>query len=308
MTRVSYQGTHGAFSHQACQKYFNEKETHFRGCQTFNDVLDLVKSGDCDYAVIPVDNSSAGRIAEVYNILPYSDLFIVGECFLPIHFCLLMPTKAVRGKPDENLSKEELMEWKNREPNEAEVTDAINRITDIYTHHQGVILCEKFMKKTLHKVRIHETWDTAGAARDLAIDFDTHSASLAPKTAVRYDMTVLLDKVEDDKNSTSRFLILASKPLKAQDVTENPVTSLMFQTKNEAGALFAALEVFKRHNINITKLETYMIGANHSSPHFYVDLEINQEDEAGKKALSELVNVTLNVKVLGTYSRAKGLA
>lgn len=301
MTRVSYQGTHGSFSHQAGQQYF--ASAYFRGCQTFTDAIELVKNGDCDYAMIPVDNSTAGRISEVYNLLPNAGLLIVGECFIPIHFCLMMPAKAVKGSPSENMSKEELIIWKNREPNTEEIEQAVNRITDLYTHHQGLILCEDFIKQTFKQIKVHETWDTAGAARDLALNYDPNSAALAPLAATRYDMTVLKAKVEDDQNSTTRFLVLAKKPLAEQELKEDLVTSLMFQTKNQAGALFAALEVFKRFNLNITKLETYMMGVNHSQPHFYLDLERKHRDNLNQ-VLSELKTVTLNVKMLGTYNKA----
>ena len=107
--KVTYQGIIGCFSHKVCEKVF--PDAVHRGCLSFGDAMQSVLSGEADIAVIPVENSTAGRVMEVYNLLPEIDLSIVGEYFLPIHHCLMMPTKFVRGLPPQNLTEEELLEW-----------------------------------------------------------------------------------------------------------------------------------------------------------------------------------------------------
>lgn len=263
--------------------------------------MQSVLNDEADIAVIPVENSVAGRVMEVYNMLPAIGLSIIGEYFMPIHHCLMMPTRFVRGLPPQNLNEEELLEWKRRAPSEKELNEALSRICEVRSHTQGLAQCQQYLKKYLPNARLRETWDTADAARDLAQKPLAGVAVLAPKEAVRYGMTLLAENVEDTTNNTTRFLFLRKKPLTAEDVPGDALTTLVFQTKNEAGALVEVLDVFRKNGINMTKLETYMTGSHHEQPVFYVDLEMNRFNEKGKKTLKEVYDVSKDVQVLGTY-------
>ena len=297
--KVTYQGIIGCFSHTVCEKVF--PDAVHRGCLSFGDAMQSVLSGEADIAVIPVENSTAGRVMEVYNLLPEIDLSIVGDYFLPIHHCLMMPTKFVRGLPPQNLTEEELLEWKRRKPSSDELKTAASRISEVRSHTQGLAQCQKFLLSQLPNARQRETWDTAGAARDLAQNPIAGVAVLAPKEAVRYGMTIVAENVEDVAGNTTRFLFLRKKALEKDEIKNKALTTLVFQTKHVAGALVEALKVFQKYNLNMTKLETYMTGEHHAEPVFYVDLEMNRFDETGSAALEELKSVSTDVQVLGTY-------
>lgn len=299
MSKVSYQGVIGCFSSMVCEQCFPDADA--RGSLSFGDAMQAVLNAEADIAVIPVENSTAGRVMEVYNILPESGLSIVGEYFLPIHHCLMMPTRFVRGLPPQNLTEEQLLEWKRRAPDREILDRAVSRISEVRSHTQGLAQCRNFLMKNLPNARLRETWDTAGAARDLAQDPVPNVAVLAPAGAVRYGMTVLKENVEDDSSNTTRFLFLRKTPLSASEIKSPSITTLVFKTKHVAGALVEALKVFQKYDLNMTKLETYMTGSHHSQPVFYVDAAMNQFDETGRKALEELRAVSAGVQVLGTY-------
>ncbi len=297
--KVTYQGVIGCFSSITCEEVF--PTAIHRSCVSFGDAMQSVCLGDADLAVLPVENSTAGRVTEVYGLLPESSLSIIGEYFLPIHHCLMMPTKFVRGLPPQNVSEDELLEWKRSKPTQAEIEKAFNSISEVRSHPQGLSQCKDFLRSNLPNARQRESWDTAGAARDLAQEMTPNIAVIAPIAAVRYGMTILRENIEDDKGNTTRFLFLRSTPLAKEEITLPCLTTLVFTTKHEAGALVKALEIFQENQINMTKLETYMTGIHHSEPVFYVDVAMNQFDEIGKKTLSELKEKTMSLEILGTY-------
>ncbi len=299
MTKVTYQGVIGCFSSMTCEHCF--PDAIHRSCLSFGDAMQSVLNDEADIAVIPVENSTAGRVTEVYGILPESSLSIIGEYFLPIHHCLMMPTKFVRGMPPQNVTEEELLQWKRSSPTEKEINRAITYISEVRSHPQGLAQCQKFLLHHLPNARLRESWDTAGAARDLAQEMTPNVAVIAPAGAARYGMTILKENIEDDTCNTTRFLFLRKTPLSAGEIHGHPLTTLVFRTRHVAGALVEALKVFQAHNINMTKLETYMTGVHHSEPVFYVDLAMNQFDPVGMKTLDELKKATLSVQVLGTY-------
>ncbi len=303
MAVITFQGAVGAFSYIACKELFPEDSP--RGCQSFGDAMELVKSGEADYAIIPVDNSYAGRVMEVYNILPASGLYIVGEYFMPIHHCLLMPTKAVKGTPPEDASMEELIKWKDRAPTQEEIENAMSRIKEIRSHPQGLAQCQKFVRKNLSYARQKEAWDTAGAARDIIQLKARDIAAIGPSGATRYSMTILRENIEDDMFNTTRFLVLSQTPLKPEYIEEEAISTFVFQTLNVPGSLVNVLNIFKKYDVNLSKLETYMMGERHSQPHFYVDVEINPTTEVGQAVYNELKEQTLEVHCLGTYPKSK---
>ena len=298
--KVTYQGVIGCFSSMVCERCF--PDAVHRSCITFGEAMRAVSSGEADLAVIPVENSTAGRVTEVYGILPEAGLSIVGETFLPIHYTLMMPTKLVRGLPPQNLSDEGLLEWKRSRPTQEELDQAVSRIAEVRSHPQGLAQCRKFIERVLPNARRRDAWDTAGAARDLALEPVQNVAVLAPAGALRYGMTGLMENVEDMAGNTTRFLFLRKTPTAPDEIkSASVITTLVFKTKHTAGALVGALDVFRRHNLNMTKLETYMTGVHHSEPVFYVDIAVNLFDETGKKAMEELKEATLFVQSLGTY-------
>lgn len=299
--KVTYQGVIGCFSSMVCERCF--PDAVHRSCLTFGDAMQSVVNGEADVAVIPVENSTAGRVTEVYGILPESSLFITGEAFLPVHYCLMVPTKFVRGLPPQNLSDDELLAWKRSAPTADELKAAVSRIAEVRSHPQGLAQCQKFLQRVLPNARLRDAWDTAGAARDLAQEMTPNVAVLAPAGALtRYKMTALMENVEDQSGNTTRFLFLKKTPLKPEELHKKSlITSLFFRTKHQAGALVEALKVFQKHNVNMTKLETYMTGIHHSEPVFYVDVAMSQFDENGRKTMEELKAVTLGVQSLGTY-------
>ncbi|MCQ2914173.1 MAG: prephenate dehydratase [Alphaproteobacteria bacterium] len=298
--RITYQGIIGCFSSMVCEKYF-PNDVH-RSCLSFSDAINAVCNDEADVAVIPVENSTAGRVAEVYGILPEANLSIIGEAFLPIHHCLMMPTKFVKGIPPQNLTEEELLEWKKTPLTDIEISKFANHIIEVRSHPQGLLQCNKFLEKELPNARKKEWWDTAGSARDLAREMTPNVAVIAPKGAERYNMTILKENIEDLKNNTTRFLFLRKTALNPEELSNKPlITTLLFRTMHKAGALVEALQIFKKYNINMTKLETYMTGTYHSEPVFYVDVAMNQFDEKGRAILSELKEKTLECQILGTY-------
>ena len=213
MTKVTYQGVIGCFSHAVCERVF--PQAIHRGCLSFGDAMRSVSAGEADIAVIPVENSVAGRVMEVYNMLPDIDLFIIGEYFMTTHHCLMMPTKFVRGLPPQNLNEDELLEWKRRKPSQDELKDALSRILEVRSHSHGLAQCQKYLIKNLPNARLREVCDTAGAARDLAQKTVPGVAVLAPREAVRYGMTILAENVEDTRNNTTRFLFLRKSGMNA---------------------------------------------------------------------------------------------
>ncbi|MCQ2965251.1 MAG: prephenate dehydratase [Alphaproteobacteria bacterium] len=299
--RITYQGVKGCFSSMVCDQYFPD-DIH-RSCLTFSDAMGAVCNDEADIAVIPVENSTAGRVAEVYKLLPESGLSIIGEAFLQIHHCLMMPSKFVKGVPPQNLSEDDLLKWKASEPTQEELDKILHSISEVRTHPQGLLQCQKFLSKELPNARMREAWDTAGAARDLARELVNNVAVIAPKGAMQYGMTILRENIEDLSGNTTRFLFFRRNPLNAEDIANKTdlITTLVIKTTHKAGALVEALKVFQKYNLNLTKLETYMTGYYHSEPVFYLDVAMNQFDEIGEKTLKELKQASIGIEILGTY-------
>lgn len=298
--KIAYEGTIGSFSHRAAEEYL--PDGIYVGCRSYVEAIDRVVSGEVDLAIIPVENSAMGRISETYNSLPKIGLYIVGEHFLPINMCLMMTTKAVKGYPPANLNDEGLVSWKLASPTDKDKKNAINQIVEVRSHEQGLLQTKKYLAKRLPNVKQTISWDTAGSARELAQEKRMDVAVIAPKTATRYDLTVVDEDIEDDKNNTTRFLVLA-KEIKKEFTSKSVITTLVFSTPHVAGALVKALDVFNRHGINLTKLETYMTGAHHEKPVFYVDAGFDWfKDEA---IVKELKKVTEEIKLLGCYEASK---
>ncbi|AEP09920.1 prephenate dehydratase family protein [Micavibrio aeruginosavorus ARL-13] len=298
--RVSYQGIKGSFSYRACSEYF--PDGYYQGYRGFQDALSAVENGDVDFAMIPVENSTSGRVMEVYNLLPESGLFIVGEHMVPIHHCLMIPRKAFRGAPPENMTTKDIVAWKESDLSAEEVAVALSSIREVRSHPQALSQCRKFMADNLPRASAKEYYDTAGAARAIANFMSPDIAAIASEDAADlYNMTILQKNIEDVDMNTTRFLVLAREPLAAGALSGPAISSILFETAHKPGALFRVLNVFERHNIDMTKLETYMAGPARPNPTFYVDVGANMADPAMKPVLDEFAGHTAAMRIMGCY-------
>lgn len=268
-TQVSYQGEPGANSHIAVNQIYPDAEP--LPCPTFEDALAAVKSGEARYGMIPIENSIAGRVADIHHLLPNSGLSIVGEHFLPIRFQLM----AIKG---------------------ARLKD----ITDIYSHVHALGQCRKIIRKM--GVRPHVAGDTAGSARQVGEWGDRSKAALAPRLAAEvYGLEILAEDVEDEKHNTTRFVILSKEREDAPAGNGPTVTTFVFRVKNLPAALYKALGGFATNGVNMTKLESYMVDGTFTATMFYADVDGHPDDLPLKRALDELAFFSDEVRILGVY-------
>ncbi|MFB8267039.1 prephenate dehydratase [Streptomyces sp. NPDC055955] len=269
MTRVAYQGEYASNSATSAQNLFPGCAE--LPCTSFEQALDAVTLGTADVAVIPVDNSAAGRVADVHHLLPESGLFVVGEYFLAIHFDLV-------GVPGASLDQLEC----------------------VRSHVHALGQCRKVLRTGGWRTLV--TDDTAGAAREVAELGDVRHAALAPPAAARHHgLEVLQAGVEDDPDNTTRFVILSRDAAIAPVTGEPTMTSLFFAVRNIPSALYKALGGFASNAVNLTKIESYQMGAGLNPSCFYVEVE-GHPDEAGVAlALQELRFFSSEVRVLGVY-------
>jgi prephenate dehydratase len=267
--RISYQGEAGANSHVACLQAYPDFEPV--ACPTFEDAAAAVKSGQVRYAMIPIENTLAGRVADVHLLLPTAKLYIVGEYFLPINFELLGPRGA-----------------------------SLEAITDIYSHVHALGQCRRIIKEL--GATAHVAGDTAGAARQVAEWADPTKAALAPALAAKiYDLDVLARNCEDAAHNTTRFIILAAEPEDADPGSGEYVTTFIFRVRNVPAALYKALGGFATNGVNMTKLESYQIKGTFSATVFYADIEGHPNDRSVRLALEELSFFSSELNILGTY-------
>ncbi|MEU1365172.1 prephenate dehydratase [Streptomyces sp. NPDC005803] len=269
MTTVAYQGEPGSNSATAAHALFPDG----RGlaCTGFEQALDAVTLGDADVAVIPVDNSAAGRVADVHHLLPESGLFIVAEYFLAIRFDLM----AVPGT-------------------------ALDQVECVRSHVHALGQCRKVLREGGWRTLVSD--DTAGAAREVAELGDPRHAALAPPAAARlYGLDVLRSEVEDDPDNTTRFVVLSRDSALAPDTGEPTMTSLFFCVRNIPSALYKALGGFSSNAVNLTKIESYQIGAGLNPSRFYVEIEGHPDEPRVALALQELRFFSSEVRILGAY-------
>ncbi len=271
--RIAYQGEPGANSDIACRDMFPELVP--LPCATFEEALNSITSGESKYGMIAIENSIAGRVADVHHLMPNYNLNIVGEYFLPIHFHLL-------GIPDSH----------------------IEDIKTIHSHVHALGQCRKIIRK-LGAVG-HVAGDTAGSAREVAEWNDPSKASLATKLAGElYGLKVLAENVADEANNTTRFVVLSQHPEVVNPGDGPLVTSFIFRVRNVPAALYKALGGFATNGINMTKLESYMVNGEFSATQFLADVDGHPEDRSLKLALEELAFFSEEVRILGTYPAAK---
>jgi prephenate dehydratase len=266
---IAYQGEEGANSHVACLQRFPDLQPV--PCATFEDALQAVKSGQAKYAMIPIENTLAGRVADVHHLLPHAGLYIVGEHFLPIRFQLM----SVKGS-------------------------SLDNITDVYSHIHALGQCRNIIRRLGAKA--HVSGDTAGAAREVSEWGDPTKAALAPELAAEiYGLEILARDVEDAQHNTTRFVVLASEPDDAEPGDGPFVTTFVFRVRNVPAALFKAMGGFATNGVNMTKLESYQIEGTFTATMFYADIEGHPSERNVRLALEELSFFSSELTILGTY-------
>lgn len=267
---IAFQGVVGAYSHIACHTRFPKMDV--LPCAQFEDAFKAVRSGRARLAMIPIDNSVAGRVADIHRMLPDSGLHIIGEHFERVNHHLL----AVPGA-------------------------SLKTIKTVCSHVHALGQCRKFLRK--HKLSPVVAADTAGAARDIAELGDPSVAAIASKLAGElYGLKSLASGIEDADHNTTRFLIMAREPMHARPKKDvKYVTSLVFRVRNVPAALYKALTGFATNGINMTKLESYMIGGHFFATQFYGEVDGHPKDHLVSLALEDLRFYSTEVKVLGTY-------
>ena len=266
--KIAFQGEPGAYSHQAC----HEARPDYAAipCPTFEDAMSALRHGQTDLAMLPVENSTYGRVADIHHLLPESGLHIVGEAFVRVHINLL----GVRGA-------------------------RLEQVTSAISHTVLLGQCRHFLKA--HGIRPVTGADTAGSARRVAEAGDPAQAALASELAGEiYGLDVLARHVEDTPNNTTRFLIMAREPDHSRRA-DDMMTSFVFRVRNIPAALYKALGGFATNGVNMTKLESYMVGGSFSATQFYADIEGHPDDPNVRLALEELDYFTSYHRILGVY-------
>jgi prephenate dehydratase len=265
---ISYQGEPGANSHIAC---LEARPDHAPlACRTFEDAFQAVTDGAAALAMIPIDNSVAGRVADIHHLLPQSKLAIIGEHFLPIHFQLL-----------------------------ANKGSKISDIKSVHSHVHALGQCRKIIREL--KISPVVAIDTAGAARELAEHPDPTRAALATELAGKtYGLEVLRANVEDEAHNTTRFVILSPERVDAPSGGD-VVTSFVFRVRNVPAALYKAMGGFATNGVNMTKLESYQLEGQFSATQFYAEIDGHPDDLLVRLALEELAFFTSYVRLLGVY-------
>ena len=268
---IAFQGVPGAYSHLSCQAFCPDWKAI--AYDSFSEMLRAVQVGECSAAMVPVENSTAGRVADIHRLLPSSGLHIIAEHFQPVNHQLL----GVKG---------------------AKLSD----IKEAHSHEQGLAQCREKLEVLGIKPVIHS--DTAGAARDIKRWDDPTKAAIASKLASDiYGLVVLMDHITDISVNTTRFLVM-KKQMQVPDVSSEPThCTFVFSLRSVPAALYKALGGFATNGINLTKIESYMSGDQMQAAQFYIDCEGHIEQENMQLALEELKFYCLKdaVHILGCY-------
>ena len=271
--RIAFQGEPGAYSHEACRRARPDMEAV--PCATFEDTVEACRSGAVDLAMLPVENSTYGRVADIHHLLPESGLHIIDETFVRVHISLL-------GVPGARLED----------------------ITDAMSHTVLLGQCRNFLRR--HNIRTVTGADTAGSALMVAQAGNKHRAALAsPLAGEIYGLDRLADQIEDRQNNTTRFLLMSRRPDHSRrpnrEGHDRMLTSFVFRVRNIPAALYKAMGGFATNGVNMTKLESYMVDGVFTATQFYADVEGHPDDPALARALEELRYFTSRLTILGVY-------
>ena len=270
--KISFQGALGSYSHQASTKFF--KDPLVVPCDSFEEAIETVRKGKADKAILPVDNSTYGRVADIHSLLPASKLFITAEYFLPVDICLL-GTKS----------------------------SSLKTVTTATSHPVLLGQCKQFLK--INNIKPISGYDTAGSARLISEENNQLKGALASKIASQiYGLKILQANVQDNKNNTTRFLVMEKKPKTLINQQKKIITSIVFQVRNIPAALYKAMGGFATNNVNMIKLESYMLGGSFEATQFFVDIQGHPLDGSVKRALDELRYFTNKLDIIGVYKQS----
>jgi prephenate dehydratase len=266
---IAFQGVSGAYSDLACREVYPDMAT--LPTPAFKDTFQAVRQGRARLAMIPLENSVAGRVADIHHLMPDSGLHIIGEHFQRVHLHLLAPKGAT-----------------------------LEGLETLHSHVHGLSQCRNLTKRLRLKPVIHA--DTAGAAAEVAEKGDPTAAAVASDLAGRiYGLASLKANIEDAAHNTTRFVIMAREPVDPGPEVEPVITSFVFRVRNVPAALYKALGGFATNGVNMTKLESYMLGGEFSATQFYADVEGHPDQRPVRLALEELRFFSQEVKMLGVY-------
>ncbi|PWC37048.1 prephenate dehydratase [Azospirillum sp. TSO22-1] len=266
---IAFQGLPGAYSDLSCRSVFPEMQT--LPCASFEDAFAAVREGRARLAMIPVENSVAGRVADNHHLLPQGGLHIIGEHFQRVNHQLLAPKGATLGT-----------------------------IRSVHSHIQALSQCRE-MTRALGLTPVNHA-DTAGAAADIAKMNDPAHAAIASKLAAEiYGLEILKADIEDAAHNTTRFLIMAREPRIPPAGSCKTITTFVFRVSSRPAALYKALGGFATNGVNLTKLESYMVGGRFAAAQFYVDVEGHPDERPLRLALEELDFFAREMKILGVY-------
>ena len=268
---IAFQGEPGAYSHEACRQ--TRPELTPLPCRTFEDVIEAVRSGQAEQAMLPVENSTYGRVADIHRLLPESGLHIVDEAFVRVHINLL-------GVPGAKLED----------------------VKEAYSHLVLLPQCASFLRE--HGIEGRVSPDNARAAREVAEAGIVSQGALASELAAEvYGLDVLARHIEDAEHNTTRFLVMAPEPDMSRR-GDAMMTTFVFRVRNIPAALYKAMGGFATNGVNMTKLESYMVNGSFTATQFYADIDGHPEDRAVQLALEELEYFTSELHILGTYPAA----
>lgn len=269
---TAFQGVEGAYSHLATQQIFDNARV--LPCENFDDAFEAITGEKADYGVIPIENILGGRVAEIHNLLPKYNLYIIGEYFLPIHHALVAL------------------------PN-VDIAD----IKIVRSHVQAITQCRENLRKL--GLKSEYSADTAGAAKALSLSQDKNAAAIASTLAAEiYGLNILCEGFEDKANNVTRFIILSREQHISEYVADKKyITSFFFTLRSIPAALYKALGGFATNGVNFLKLESY-IGLDNSQASFYAEIEGHGDEKSVGNAFEELLFFTDKIKIIGTYEHA----
>ena len=266
--RVVFQGVEGAYSHAASMAYFGESAEYFH-VPNFEEVMKTVAQGEADFGVLPLENSSAGQVGDVYDLLTRYDNTIVGEYYLPVRHCLL----GLKGAD-------------------------INEIQTVYSHPQGLMQCAKFLNEHSDWQQISQV-NTAVSAQKVIKENNPKTVAIASATAAKlYGLEILEEGINDNKTNTTRFIIVCSKKIYCKQASK---ISIMFEIPHESGSLYTILSHMIYNDLNMTKIESRPIPEQPFEYRFFVDFEGNLADAAVENALLGIDEEAARLKILGNY-------
>jgi prephenate dehydratase len=267
--KIVFQGEPGANSHLACREAYPEYEPV--PCATFEDCFTALGNREANLGMIPIENSVAGRVADIHHLMPTSGLHIVAEWFLPIRNQLMAPKGA-----------------------------SLKTVKSVQSHVMALGQCRGIIREL--KLKPVVAADTAGSAREVAESGDLSRAAIGSRLAAEiYGLDILRENVEDESHSTTRFVVLSREKKWAEPNNGKVITTFVFRVRNVPAALYKALGGFATNGVNMTKLESYMIGGNFFATQFYADVEGHPDNRGLVFALEELAFFSKELTVLGVY-------